>query len=59
MSDFDPAFHLKPPTRGTLREHLMARIIRELIPYAEREERGTKTSLVTRSLIAEAKHVTK
>ena len=59
MSQFDPAYHLKPPTQGTLLEHLQARIIRELLPYAEREENGTKTSLVTRSLIAEARHVTK
>lgn len=58
MKDFDKWFHMKPPTAKTVREIRLESLLRETIPYLQREELGTRTSIVLRALIEEIKIAT-
>ena len=63
MSQFDPNFHLKPPSCHqdglALKLHMRNKLLLETLADLEWLEGTSKTSFKRRSLIAEIKYVTK
>lgn len=55
MSEFDPNYHLRPPTAKTKREVHLETLLTMALPYLERDELSTRTSQYTRHLINEIK----
>lgn len=61
MTTIWPADACAPPitvTQPTIHDHLLTMLLRQAIPYLEREECGTRTNAELRNLIKQAKAAT-
>lgn len=60
MTTIYPPGQCEPPVTipPTLHDHLLTMLLRQTIPYLEREEFGTRTNAALRNLIKQAKAAT-
>jgi hypothetical protein len=55
---FETWYHAASPTDERLALHIRTNLLRECLPYLQREEGGTRTSSILRALINDIMHLT-